>query len=43
VHGSDSPEAAKKELAHFFPDAGEIVEWNPAALNWIYSVEEELK
>jgi nucleoside-diphosphate kinase len=43
VHGSDSPEAAKKELAHFFPDAGEIVEWTPANLGWIYSVEEELK
>jgi nucleoside-diphosphate kinase len=42
VHGSDSAEAAKKELALFFADAAEIVEWEPAALEWVYSVEEEL-
>jgi len=42
VHGSDSPEAAKKELALFFADAAEVVEWKPAELEWVYSVEEEL-
>ena len=42
VHGSDSAEAAKRELALFFADAAEIVEWEPAALEWLYNVEEEL-
>jgi len=42
VHGSDGPEAAKKELALFFGGAGELVDWTPATLEWIYSVEEEL-
>jgi len=35
VHGSDSPEAAAKEIALFFrPD--EIIAWEPAAWPWIY-------
>ncbi|MFO1011011.1 MAG: nucleoside-diphosphate kinase [Planctomycetota bacterium] len=42
VHGSDSAEAAKKELALFFADAGELCEWKQPALEWIYSVQEEL-
>ena len=42
VHASDSPEAAKKELGLFFPGKDELVEWTPATLEWIYSVEEEL-
>jgi len=40
VHGSDSPEAAQKELALFFPDAGEIAEWNAPEFPWVYSSEE---
>lgn len=43
VHGSDSPEAAKKELALFFPDKGELVDWTPANLGFTYSIEEELR
>ena len=42
VHGSDGPESAAKELALFFGEQGEIVEWTPADLAWIYSVSEEL-
>lgn len=42
VHGSDGPDAAKKELALFFGGAGELVDWKPATLEWVYSVEEEL-
>jgi len=40
VHGSDSPEAAKKELALFFPDAAEICEWSAPEFPWVYSPEE---
>ena len=40
VHGSDSPEAAKKELALFFPDAAEVCEWNAPEFPWVYSPEE---
>jgi nucleoside-diphosphate kinase len=43
LHGSDGPESAQKELALFFPDANELVEWTPVALPWVYSVEEELR
>jgi nucleoside-diphosphate kinase len=43
VHGSDSPEAAKKELALFFPEKGELIDWTPSNLAWSYSIEEELK
>jgi nucleoside-diphosphate kinase len=43
VHGSDSPEAAKKELALFFSEPGELVDWTPTLLPWQYSIEEELK
>jgi len=43
VHGSDSPEAAKKELALFFPEKNELVDWTPSNLGWTYSVEEELR
>jgi nucleoside-diphosphate kinase len=42
VHGSDGPESAEKELALFFADASEVVEWTPANLPWLYNVEEEL-
>jgi len=42
VHASDSPEAAATELALFFPDASEVVEWTPNNEPWIYNVAEEL-
>lgn len=40
VHGSDSPAAAKTELALFFPEAGEVCEWQSASFPWVYSPEE---
>jgi nucleoside-diphosphate kinase len=42
VHGSDGPESAAKELGLFFGGKGELVEWTPADLAWVYSVKEEL-
>jgi len=37
IHGSDSPEAAQKELGLFFkPD--ELVDWAPAVQTWIYDL-----
>ncbi len=42
VHGSDGPEAAQRELALFFPEPGELVQWTPCNLEWLYSVAEEL-
>jgi nucleoside-diphosphate kinase len=42
VHGSDSPAAAERELALFFPSAEELVAWTPAGEGWVYNVEEEL-
>ncbi len=42
VHGSDSPESAQRELALFFGDARELVNWSPVATPWIYNVAEEL-
>lgn len=43
VHGSDGPEAAAKELALFFGEAGELVSWTPVTQPCVYSVEEELR
>lgn len=40
VHGSDGPESAEKELALFFPEAGELCDWTPVTEPWVYSVEE---
>lgn len=40
VHGSDSPEAARAELALFFPDASEVAEWTAPEFPWVYSPEE---
>lgn len=37
IHGSDSPEAAEKELGLFFSD-GDLVDWNPAGLGWVYDM-----
>jgi hypothetical protein len=42
VHGSDSPEAAARELKLFFPDKDELVDWTPSNLEWSYSIAEEL-
>ena len=42
VHGSDGPDSARTELALFFAGAGELVDWTPATLEWVYSVQEEL-
>jgi nucleoside-diphosphate kinase len=41
VHGSDSPEAATRELGLFFPEG--IVNFDYAAYQWIYDPVEELK
>jgi len=35
IHGSDGPESAKREIAHWFkPD--EIVSWNSHSAAWLY-------
>ncbi len=37
IHGSDSPEAAQRELSLFFrPD--ELIEWSPAGQGWVYDM-----
>lgn len=41
VHGSDSPEAATRELGLFFPEG--LVQFDYAAIDWIYDPVEELK
>ena len=40
VHGSDSAEAAERELELFF--GGELLEYDFEAYRWIYDPEEEL-
>jgi len=37
IHGSDSPEAATKELALFFND-GEVISWDRANEEWVYDL-----
>ena len=37
IHGSDSPEAASKELGIFFTE-GEILSWNRASEGWVYDL-----
>ncbi|MFG0328933.1 MAG: nucleoside-diphosphate kinase [Phycisphaerales bacterium] len=37
IHGSDSPEAAERELKLFFP-AGEILNWSRANEEWVYDL-----
>jgi len=37
IHGSDSPEAAAKELKLFFRD-DELVDWTPTIQSWIYDM-----
>ena len=41
IHGSDSPEAAQRELGLFFPEG--LIEYDFAAYNWAYDPVEELK
>jgi nucleoside-diphosphate kinase len=42
VHASDGPESATKELALFFGEEGDLIDWEPVDLGWSYNVEEEL-
>ena len=37
IHGSDSPEAATKELGLFFKPE-ELVEWTPTIQSWVYDM-----
>ncbi|MGE5609194.1 MAG: nucleoside-diphosphate kinase [Bacillota bacterium] len=37
IHGSDSPETAKRELSLFFKPE-ELVEWTPALQGWVYKL-----
>ena len=37
IHGSDSPEAAAKELGLFFQN-GEVIEWSRAGEGWVYDL-----
>ncbi len=39
IHGSDSPEAAQREIKLFF-NAEDIVEWQPAGHTWVYDSED---
>ena len=39
IHGSDSQQAAEREIALFF-EADEVVEWQPAAHRWVYDAED---
>ena len=39
IHGSDSAQAAEREIALFF-DPNEIVEWQPAGHTWVYDAED---
>lgn len=41
IHGSDSPEAAQREIGLFFPEG--VVAFEHAAQQWIYDPVEELK
>jgi nucleoside-diphosphate kinase len=40
IHGSDSPEAAARELKLFFKD-DELLSWSPASIVWTYDTSEE--
>ena len=37
IHGSDSPEAAQKELGLFF-GPNELVDWQPTIQSWVYDM-----
>ncbi len=40
VHGSDGPESAETELALFFAEDEDLVDWTPDQTAWVYSSEE---
>ena len=40
VHGSDSEQTAQNELALFFSEPGELVEWTADNSSWIYDLED---
>lgn len=42
VHGSDSPEAAETELALFFGEPGDLIDWTPCTREQVYNAAEEL-
>jgi len=37
IHGSDSPEAAQRELGLFFK-SDELIDWQPASQGWVYDM-----
>ena len=37
IHGSDSPEAAQREIGLFFGQ-GEVVDWKPTIQTWVYDM-----
>jgi len=37
IHGSDSPEAAERELGLFFND-GDVLDWDRASEKWVYDM-----
>lgn len=37
IHGSDSPEAAQRELGLFFK-SDELLDWTPAGQGWVYDM-----
>ena len=37
IHGSDSPEAAQRELGLFFKGE-ELIDWQPASQGWVYDM-----
>jgi nucleoside-diphosphate kinase len=37
IHGSDSPESARREMGLFFK-GGELLEWTPASQGWVYDL-----
>ena len=37
VHGSDSPESAEREIALWFPTAGEVVDYQIAGSEWVFN------
>ena len=41
IHGSDSPEAAQRELGLFFK-TDELVDWQPASQQWVYDMSKGL-
>lgn len=42
IHASDSPEASATELALFFGDEGDLIDWTPCSRDQVYNAAEEL-